>query len=112
MGGIALDGAVMDLSCSRTQIHTASFFLGYSHTCNWREMHIWGRRWGCRSDEEEDGRESGLTNSHYTELSPNNRAGCKDTVCKKEAIKIKKGEIRFGTWVEIAEHGSWAWRHW
>lgn len=45
-------------------------------------------------------------------MSPNNRAGCKDSVCKKENVKILKGEIRFGTWVEINERGSWAWKHW
>ncbi|KJZ74838.1 hypothetical protein HIM_05747 [Hirsutella minnesotensis 3608] len=46
------------------------------------------------------------------ELSPNARAGCKDTVCKANATKIAKGEIRFGTWVEIQDHGSWGWKHW
>ncbi|UKZ95444.1 uncharacterized protein TrAFT101_010288 [Trichoderma asperellum] len=46
------------------------------------------------------------------EISPNKRAGCHDTVCKKEAVKIQKGEIRFGSWVEIQEHGSWSWKHW
>ncbi|KAG6003023.1 hypothetical protein E4U43_000979 [Claviceps pusilla] len=49
---------------------------------------------------------------YRVEISPNNRAGCKDSVCNKEKIKITKGEIRFGTWVEIQEHGSWAWKHW
>ncbi|KAK6087840.1 non-ribosomal peptide synthetase protein [Seiridium cupressi] len=48
----------------------------------------------------------------FMQISPNNRAGCKDTVCKKEAKKITKGEIRFGTWVTIMEHASWQWRHW
>ncbi|EGZ76639.1 zf-PARP-domain-containing protein, partial [Neurospora tetrasperma FGSC 2509] len=46
------------------------------------------------------------------EVSKNNRAGCKDSVCKKEAVKITKGELRLGTWVEINEHGGWQWRHW
>lgn len=46
------------------------------------------------------------------EISPNNRAGCNDTVCKKEAVKILKNEIRFGTWVEIQDRGSWKWKHW
>lgn len=46
------------------------------------------------------------------EISANNRAGCKDSVCKKEAVKITKGEIRFGTWVEINDRGSWSWKHW
>ncbi|CEJ86656.1 hypothetical protein VHEMI04167 [[Torrubiella] hemipterigena] len=49
---------------------------------------------------------------YRVEVSPNKRAGCKDSVCKKEAVKIQKGEIRFGTWVEIEERGSWHWRHW
>ncbi|KAM4065281.1 poly(ADP-ribose) polymerase and DNA-Ligase zn-finger domain-containing protein [Hirsutella rhossiliensis] len=46
------------------------------------------------------------------EISPNNRAGCKDTVCKENQTKILKGEIRFGSWVEIHDHGSWSWKHW
>lgn len=46
------------------------------------------------------------------EISPNNRAGCNDTVCKKEGVKIFKNEIRFGTWVEIQDRGSWKWKHW
>ncbi|EQL03334.1 zinc finger domain-containing protein [Ophiocordyceps sinensis CO18] len=46
------------------------------------------------------------------EISPNNRAGCKDKVCKDNAVKIAKGEIRFGSWVEVNEHGSWHWKHW
>ncbi|PHH88273.1 hypothetical protein CDD83_7757 [Cordyceps sp. RAO-2017] len=49
---------------------------------------------------------------YRVEVSPNNRAVCKDTVCKKEQVKILKGEIRFGSWVEIHEHGSWSWKHW
>ncbi|KAK0729998.1 poly polymerase and DNA-ligase Zn-finger region-domain-containing protein, partial [Lasiosphaeris hirsuta] len=46
------------------------------------------------------------------ELSANNRAGCKDKVCKESNVKILKGELRLGTWVEIKDHGSWQWRHW
>ncbi|PFH56084.1 hypothetical protein XA68_17079 [Ophiocordyceps unilateralis] len=46
------------------------------------------------------------------EVSPNNRAVCKDTVCKANQEKITKGEIRFGSWVEVKEHGSWSWKHW
>ncbi|GAB0136224.1 hypothetical protein EsDP_00004535 [Epichloe bromicola] len=49
---------------------------------------------------------------YRVEISPNNRATCKDTVCKKEQVKITKGEIRFGSWIEIQEHGSWSWKHW
>lgn len=54
----------------------------------------------------------GFTNSQLPEVSPNNRAGCKDAICKKDATKITKGEIRFGAWVKFQEHGSWHWRHW
>lgn len=51
--------------------------------------------------------------AHKTlEVSPNNRAGCKDTQCKKNAEKITKGTLRFGSWVTIEEHGSWSWKHW
>ncbi|KAL7962623.1 hypothetical protein V8C34DRAFT_269340 [Trichoderma compactum] len=46
------------------------------------------------------------------EISPNNRAGCNDTVCKKQGAKIFKNEIRLGTWVEIQDRGSWKWKHW
>ncbi|KAK1239152.1 hypothetical protein MKX08_006213 [Trichoderma sp. CBMAI-0020] len=46
------------------------------------------------------------------EISPNNRAGCHEAACKKQVVKIQKGEIRFGSWVEIKEHGSWSWKHW
>ncbi|KAF4984272.1 hypothetical protein FZEAL_484 [Fusarium zealandicum] len=46
------------------------------------------------------------------EVSPNNRAVCKDTVCKKNAEKVLKGTLRFGSWVTIHEHGSWSWKHW
>lgn len=47
------------------------------------------------------------------EISPSARAGCKDTVCKAEAAKIQKGELRFGVWVEIPDRGgSWNWKHW
>ncbi|KAK1839602.1 protein kinase rad3 [Colletotrichum chrysophilum] len=48
----------------------------------------------------------------YIEVSPNNRAGCQDGVCKKEAQKCMKGSLRFGTWTEIMGHGSWRWKHW
>lgn len=49
---------------------------------------------------------------YHTELSANNRAGCQDKVCKDNAEKITKGQLRCGTWVEIQEHGSWRWKHW
>ncbi|KAL7812367.1 hypothetical protein V8C44DRAFT_69480 [Trichoderma aethiopicum] len=46
------------------------------------------------------------------EISPNRRAGCTDTVCKQGEVKIQKGELRFGSWTIIKEHGSWRWKHW
>lgn len=48
------------------------------------------------------------------EISPNNRAGCKETACKKDNVKITKGELRWGVWVEIkaVERASWHWKHW
>ncbi|KAH0495667.1 hypothetical protein TgHK011_009202 [Trichoderma gracile] len=46
------------------------------------------------------------------EISPNKRAGCTDTVCKQGEVKIQKGELRFGSWTIIREHGSWRWKHW
>ncbi|KAI1182565.1 hypothetical protein F5B17DRAFT_419891 [Nemania serpens] len=52
--------------------------------------------------------------SYRIEVSPNNRAGCQDKVCKDAKTKITKGELRFGVWIVMpgTEHGSWRWRHW
>ncbi|KAI9743791.1 MAG: serine/threonine-protein kinase M1 [Claussenomyces sp. TS43310] len=53
--------------------------------------------------------------SYRLELTKDNRkAGCQDTLCKKKGIKILKGELRLGSWVEIAQYesASWRWRHW
>lgn len=35
------------------------------------------------------------------EASPNRRAGCQSTECKKAGVKIQAGELRFGTFVTI-----------
>jgi hypothetical protein len=48
----------------------------------------------------------------YVEIAPQGRAGCRATHCKKEGIKIAKGELRQGTLVTIQEHTSFHWRHW
>lgn len=53
-----------------------------------------------------------MISNGVAEVSPNNRAGCKDTECKKTKEKITKGSLRFGSWVTIEDHGSWAWKHW
>ncbi|KAI5453699.1 hypothetical protein NCC49_005518 [Naganishia albida] len=48
--------------------------------------------------------------AYRLEVSPNNRAACNGMQpCK--GTKITKGECRFGTWVEIKDHGSFKWRH-
>lgn len=48
----------------------------------------------------------------YPEVAKLGQAVCKATECKKAGIKIGKGELRLGTWVEIQGHGGWQWRHW
>lgn len=37
---------------------------------------------------------------------------CQDKQCKDNKVKLLKGELRFATWVEIKEHGSWRYKHW
>ncbi|KAL2210263.1 zf-PARP-domain-containing protein [Sarocladium strictum] len=44
--------------------------------------------------------------TYRIEICPNNRAGCKDPVCKAKAEKIKKGELRFASWVEGCVSGA------
>ncbi|KAI1337114.1 hypothetical protein F5Y15DRAFT_391422 [Xylariaceae sp. FL0016] len=55
-----------------------------------------------------------MPSSYRVEISPNNRAGCQDKVCKDTAHKITKGELRLGVWVTVpgTDHASWKWRHW
>ncbi|KXL47114.1 hypothetical protein M433DRAFT_152997 [Acidomyces richmondensis BFW] len=50
--------------------------------------------------------------SYRLEISPNNRATCSATQCKKEGVKIKKGEIRQAVLVPFQDHQSWKYRHW
>lgn len=47
-----------------------------------------------------------------TETAKQGRAGCQNSECKKAAVKIQAGELRFGVLVEIKEHQSWQWKHW
>ncbi|KAK6224861.1 hypothetical protein QIS74_03188 [Colletotrichum tabaci] len=49
---------------------------------------------------------------YRVEVSPNNRAGCTDGVCKKAAAKCVKGSLRFGTWTKIMDHEAFKWKHW
>ncbi|KAK4971137.1 hypothetical protein LTR66_011511 [Elasticomyces elasticus] len=53
-----------------------------------------------------------MPTAYRVELANSNRAGCQRAECKKEAIKIQKGELRQGTLIEIQEHQSWKYRHW
>jgi len=50
--------------------------------------------------------------SYRIERAVTGRATCKDAVCKKNGVKIDKGDLRLGTWVTIQENASWAWKHW
>ncbi|KAJ5988951.1 hypothetical protein N7481_004161 [Penicillium waksmanii] len=46
------------------------------------------------------------------ELSANNRAGCQTKECKDNKVKIKKGELRVGSWIDTEKVQYWSWRHW
>ncbi|ELR07089.1 serine/threonine-protein kinase M1 [Pseudogymnoascus destructans] len=50
--------------------------------------------------------------SYRVEIAKQGRAGCQNTACKAEGIKIQKGEFRFGTWVEMEHGASFRWKHW
>lgn len=50
--------------------------------------------------------------TYRVETAKTGRAGCKGTDCKKNQVKIDKGELRFGVLVTIQENTSWTWRHW
>jgi hypothetical protein len=53
-----------------------------------------------------------MPEGYRVELSPNKRAGCQATDCKKAAVKIQIGELRFGTVVTIQDHTSMQYKHW
>ncbi|BDD62531.1 hypothetical protein MAP00_007499 [Monascus purpureus] len=40
------------------------------------------------------------------------RAGCQNKECKDQKIKILKGELRLGSWVDTERFQSFFWRHW
>ncbi|QKX62993.1 uncharacterized protein TRUGW13939_10161 [Talaromyces rugulosus] len=50
--------------------------------------------------------------SYRVEVASSGRAGCNGPACKKNKVKILKGEIRLGVWVETEKYQSWSWRHW
>ena len=47
-----------------------------------------------------------------SEISATKQAGCQATHCKKEKVKIQKGEIRQGVVVDTGDFTSLKWRHW
>jgi len=49
---------------------------------------------------------------YRVEISRGSRAGCKNTACKNEGIKILTGELRFGTLFTVKDHLSWSYKHW
>ncbi|OQE19821.1 hypothetical protein PENSTE_c014G04540 [Penicillium steckii] len=46
------------------------------------------------------------------ELASSGRAGCQNKECKDNKIKIEKGALRTGTWIDNERFQSWSWRHW
>lgn len=50
--------------------------------------------------------------TYRVEYAKTGQAVCQGPPCKKESVKIGKGELRFGTWVDIGgKFASWKWRH-
>ncbi|ROT37579.1 zf-PARP-domain-containing protein [Sodiomyces alkalinus F11] len=49
---------------------------------------------------------------YRVDVSPSNRAVCQDSVCKHLKKTIPKGELRFGSWLEFGDRGSFKWKHW
>ncbi|QMW31222.1 hypothetical protein G4B84_006603 [Aspergillus flavus NRRL3357] len=47
-----------------------------------------------------------------TEQASTGRAGCQNKECKDEKVKIAKGELRLGTWVDTERIQAFFWRHW
>ncbi|GAB7329565.1 hypothetical protein MBLNU13_g01326t2 [Cladosporium sp. NU13] len=50
--------------------------------------------------------------AYRIEISATKQAGCQATQCKKENVKIQKGEIRQGVLVTAGDFQSMKWRHW
>ncbi|RDW86863.1 uncharacterized protein DSM5745_03505 [Aspergillus mulundensis] len=49
---------------------------------------------------------------YRVEKASTGRAGCQNKECKDSKVKIGKGELRFGTWVDTEKFQTWYWRHW
>ncbi|KAB8223749.1 poly polymerase and DNA-ligase Zn-finger region-domain-containing protein [Aspergillus novoparasiticus] len=50
--------------------------------------------------------------SYRLEQASTGRAGCQNKECKDEKVKIAKGELRLGTWVDTERIQAFFWRHW
>lgn len=50
--------------------------------------------------------------TQLSEAASTGRAGCSNKECKDNKVKIAKGELRVGSWVENEKFQSWTWRHW
>ncbi|KAL4921935.1 hypothetical protein BDW62DRAFT_98950 [Aspergillus aurantiobrunneus] len=50
--------------------------------------------------------------SYRIEHASTGRAGCQNKECKDNKVKILKGELRFGSWVDNNQFQSFFWRHW
>lgn len=53
-----------------------------------------------------------LTTDLILELAKSGRSGCQTKECKDEKVKIQKGELRLGSWVDTDARQFWTWRHW
>ena len=50
--------------------------------------------------------------SYLVEISPSNRAQCRNPNCPQEPKKIGKGELRVGCGAQCTEYVSWHYKHW
>ncbi|KAE8147499.1 poly polymerase and DNA-ligase Zn-finger region-domain-containing protein [Aspergillus avenaceus] len=50
--------------------------------------------------------------SYRLEEASTGRAGCQNKECKDAKVKIAKGELRHGTWVDTERIQAFMWRHW
>ncbi|KAJ5211951.1 zf-PARP-domain-containing protein [Penicillium cinerascens] len=50
--------------------------------------------------------------SYRFEQAPSNRSSCTNKECKDAKVKILKGELRLGSWIEGERFQGYTWRHW
>jgi Poly(ADP-ribose) polymerase and DNA-Ligase Zn-finger region len=53
-----------------------------------------------------------MPTAYKIEVSPNNRAKCRDQLCRDEGINILKGQLRFGVWLVLPDYEMWSYKHW